>query len=480
MMMCARKICWLVAVSISVSGACLYAAEEPDDTPLTVNSALEESIRLRSEVDRYQAQIAGQELQYGPYDRSLVEALWGLNETLVQLQAFDEADANLGRLLMLLRTLDGPNSLAQVSVLREAIRNDISRRDWESVTQRFSYLQHLYSQVDGAPELLLEARDQLIRWHLAALYLDDPGKRVRHFTEAMELQRQNLSLATDTFGDESEAMIPWLYRSAVQKYQVYSILNASDELGLDARRALIGDYLMNEGLKQVQRYVQSPVAGRGPRDYLSAELDRALLDGLGLVQRIRNIVATGGDPEAEAMAIIYEADFQLLLERRSAARIYREAMDKLVDAGVSRSRVDQFFSRPAPLPEPAFHASLGEAVNAQNDRGVVPAGVDSLAHLGRYEAWNESLAAARRPPLPDAATEAAGQVAMSEFEIRFRLNSRGESRNRKIVASGVDNPRLRSEAIDALELIRFRPVFESRRPVSVDNLLITYSIPGKP
>ncbi|MCB1669848.1 MAG: hypothetical protein KDI29_01920, partial [Pseudomonadales bacterium] len=386
------------------SGGLSAAEDSAGDSPPTFASALEASIRLRSEVDRFREQIVQQELQFGPYDRSLVEPLNGLNDVLIELQAYDEVDANLNRILMLLRTLDGPASLEQIPVLETAIRNDIRRRDWESVTQRFEFMHYLFSQneTDNAA-VQLEARDELIKWHLTALYLDDKANRLQHFTEAMELQRQNLNLAEETFDTDNPQLIPWLYRSAVQKFRVYSILNADDELGLDARRAIIGGYYMEDQLNQIQQYIYSPVPGRGPRNYLEEELRRARLEGLGLIKQIREILSSADDPEAEAMAIVYEADFQLLLDRGSAARSYREAMDQLAAAGVNEDRIAEFFSRPSALPEPEFHTRLEVALSAQDQRGYDVSSAPDRINLGTFVAWNESLASAQRPALPTAA-----------------------------------------------------------------------------
>lgn len=261
---------------------------------------------------------------------------------------------------------------------------------------------------------------------------------------------------------------------------MYSILNADDELGLDARRAIIGGYYMEDQLNQIQQYIYSPVPGRGPRNYLEEELRRARLEGLGLIKQIREILSSADDPEAEAMAIVYEADFQLLLDRGSAARSYREAMDQLAAAGVNEDRIAEFFSRPSALPEPEFHTRLEVALSAQDQRGYDVSSAPDRINLGTFVAWNESLASAQRPALPTAALAVADEVPMAEFDIQFRLNSRGEARNRKILDANTDNSRLRSDARDALELIRFRPQFDGDRRIATDELQITYRIPNAP
>lgn len=459
-------------------------------------SALQESIRLRSEVDRYRERIVELEVQSGPYDNRLIEPLQGLNDVLLQLQAFDEVDANLNRLLMLIRTLEGPVSRTQEPVLEDAIRNDIRRQDWESVSRRFDNIYFLYSQNQStSPTDLLQAREQLIRWHQAALYLDAPARRLQHFLDTEELQRQNLNLATEAFGEDSPLLVPWLYRSAVQKYQVHAILRSEDELGFDARRAIVGGFYMDDRLAEINNFILSPAPGRGPRDYLVEEQQRALRDALGEVKKIREIIAGQDDLEAEAMAMVYQADFQSLLgsgqERRFggqggqlgsrasvAGRAYREAMEKMAEAGLSQQQIDAFFQRPVVIPQPEFYWRVSEALAAQDSGGYVAGDGDSIPTLlGRFVAWNKSVPFTASPEVPDILKDTAEQLPSYEIEMSFRLNSRGQARNRKIITSNIENARIRSDSRDAVELLRFRPNFVEGRPQEKDNLRLTYVIP---
>jgi hypothetical protein len=500
-----RLYIFLLTGSLALFSAAGFAAEiagagesveETGSAQPSFASALQESIRLRGEVDRYRERIVELELQFGPYDNRLIEPLQGLNDVLLQLQAFDEVDANLGRLLMLIRTLEGPVSRTQEPVLEDAIRNDIRRQDWESVSRRFENIYFLYSQNQSlSPNELLQARDQLIRWHQAALYLDAPARRLQHFLDARELQRQNLNLATETFGEESPLLVPWLYRSALQNYQVHAILRSEDELGFDARRAIVGGFYMDERLREVNDFILSPLPSRGPRDYLVEEQQRALRDALGEVKKIRDIVAAQGNLEAEAMAMVYEADFQSLWgsgqERRVggqagqrggrvsvAARAYRDAMEKMADAGLSQQQIEAFFQRPTVIPQPQFHWRVSEALEAQDANGyLVGNGESATTHLGRFKAWSKSLPFTASPEVPEVLEASGEQFDDYEIEMSFRLNSRGQARNRKIIKSNIENARIRSDARDAVELLQFRPNFEEGSPSAKDNLRLTYEIP---
>ena len=187
--------------------------------------------------------------------------------------------------------------------------------------------------------------------------------------------------------------------------------------------------------------------------------------------------------------MVYLADFQSLLgsgqERRLggqggqlAGRAYREAMEKMAEAGLSQQRIEAFFQRPVVIPQPEFYWSVSEALAALDVGGYVAGEGESIpTHLGRFVAWNKSVPSTARPDVPDILEPTAEQLPSYEIEMSFRLNSRGQARNRKIIASNIDTARIRSDARDAVELLRFRPNFEEGRPKERDNLRLTYVIP---
>lgn len=444
-----KTICLYLAV---VSPVTAQAPEEPVD-PEPFSSALQESIRLQEEIDRYNSQIADLESELGPFDQNLLESLQGLSGALIDALDFEEANRVLERRLQLIRTLEGPASTSQLPVIEEAIANDIRRQDWDSITDRFEFIFWLKSQaqdIDTAGQL--EARELVLLWHLTAVSLDAPVDRIRHLQEAREHLRQGLGLAEDTFAEDSLDLAHWYYREALLKYQVASFLVSEDELG----------YYAVQDIAQIE--------ARGPSDFMR--------EGLNTVKRIRDIMELRGDPEAEAMAMIYEADFQMIMDLGTAARLYREAMDKLLEAGISSQQIDAFFERPISLPVPQLHTSLADAVAAHDAMGFVAATEEGgMTDLGRFVAWNESLPFTRRPAIPAAAITAADYIPLHEIVLEFDLNSRGTTRNPTIIESSTDSARVRNEAREAIRDMRFRPRFEDRRWRRMEDLRITYAVP---
>ncbi len=431
------------------------AADGPTADEQANNSSLQQSIQLREQIDQLNSRLADLESEFGPFDFRLLEPLQDLTAIQLEIGNFEQAGSILERRLQLIRTIEGPASLQQLPVVRELISNDIRLSDWESVSDRFEFIQSLYGQdTELDPETALRVRNDVALWNLANVYLLEPLRRIRAFRQAREVIRENTSFAEDRYGEDSMQLIDWLYQSAVLQYQLIAVLLADDELGVYAR----DDILLAEG-RSAESYQR---------------------EALNLVKRIRDIAAASGDLEAEAMAMTYEADFQMLLDLGTAARLYRQAMDKFVEAGLDEDRVAAFFQRPVALPVAKFYSRLEDAVRVQDEAGfaVLPTGdaEPPAMHLGTFVAWSESLPILARPDLPDAAAELDSQLEFYEISMEFTLNSRGTTRNPDIKDSTTDFARVRRDARQALRDIQFRPFFEEGRWRRTGELSIRYLI----
>ncbi len=433
----------------------VLAADGPVvDAPLS-DSALQQSIRLREQIEQINEQLADLESEYGPYDFRLLEPLQDL--TAIQLEAgnYEQAGSILERRLQLIRTIEGPASLQQLPIVRALITNDIRLSDWESVTDRFEFIQSLHVQdADTAPETTLQVKNDVALWNFANVYLLEPVRRLRAFRQARDLIRENTRFAEDFYGEDSMELITWLYQNAVLQHQLVAVMLADDELGVYARDEIL------------------LIEGRSAESYQR--------EALNLLKRIRAVAAESGDLEAEAMAMTYEADFQMLLDLGTAARLYREAIDKFLEAGLDSDQVKGFFQRPVILPVAKFYPRLEEAVRRQDEAGfaILPAeeGEPPAMHLGTFVAWSESLPFAERPALPAAAAELESELDYSEIMMDFTLNSRGTTRNPDITDSNTDRSRVRRDAREALRDMQFRPYFEEGRWRPSGDLSIRYLI----
>jgi len=450
-----RLIVVLMCLPSTLIAADAGSGADATEDGTSLESALQESIRLQEQIARINEQLADLETRFGPYDPRLLEPLQALTDTLLQLRDFDEAGSILERRLQLLRTSQGTRSLEQIPVIGELIANDLERRDWESVADRFEFIHLLNEQNAGVPpDVVLASRQDLALWNFAQVYLEPPLQRLRHFQDARELLRDNVEAAEELYGENSLELLPWLYQRAVLQYQLVAVVVADDELGVSAR----DDILL--------------VEGRSSESYLR--------QGLNLVNRMQEIARYNGDREAEAMAMILDADFQRLLDLGTAARRYREARDMLVEAGLPENEVEDFFRRPVILPVPHFHSRLSAAVAYQDSNGFrVMTGDDGeveLIDLGTFTAWSESLPFARRPDLPAATDWLDEALNYHELELEFSINSRGYTRNPDILDSSTDSARVRRDTRNALRDMQFRPSFEGDRWRRVDTVRLRYQV----
>jgi hypothetical protein len=419
------------------------------------NSPLQISTQLIEQIESYSQQIESIESEAGPFDRAILEPLQGLTGVLIDANDLEGAQAIIQRRLQLIRISEGPNSLNQLPVIEELITINIRLGNWDDVTDNFEIIRLFYAQSpDFSTEDLLLAMSDVREWHLTAIYLDGIKARVNHFQDARQVLRQQLQLAEETYSENDPSLIPWLYKDAIEQYDVVVFLTSKDELGVEAR-----DHIAR-------------AESRGTEDYLR--------EALNTVQRIRRIIESLNNPEAEAMAMIYEADFQWLIGLGTAKRLYRNAMNKLREAGIAEERVSEFFSRPIVLPVSEYYMTLEEALTDQNGNGyriTQDEDGEELVHMGNFLAWNESINIARQPPIPVRAASVSTEL--NTVDVRFTVYSNGETRTPRAQAAQPDEVRIRRDAQDAIEDMRFRPRFYNGRWRTLRGVTMTYRYPPK-
>lgn len=445
---------WLIFSLLLLHWQISFAADSLPIEEEAEESALATSIEFEQQRLQLTNQIESLQSEYGLYDYRQLEPLQDLTAVLIEAGEFEEAGNILNQHLQLLRTLEGPANLNQLSVVAESIRNDIRRQNWQPVTERFEFLRWLHGQnPDIETAALLGAMKDSSAWHLAAVYFDSPRNRVRHFSISREIQRDMLSIAESEFGSDSEALIPWLYDAALELTRVVAFLRSEDELGGAARQRIYG------------------LEGRSQKSYL--------LQAYGIVKRIRKIADAGDNLETQAMAMIYVADFQMLRGLGTSVRVYRDAGEKLKQAGVNQNLIDDFFARPIVLPVNQFHRSIEEALAQQAEQGyrTEPGdeNADELVHMGDFIAWNESLPFTRRPAMPALAAGAIEELNI--VQLVFSINSRGKTLNAKAQEAEPDTARVKRDARDAAGDMLFRPRFVQGKRRRVEDVTMRYLYP---
>tara|TARA_B100000579_G_scaffold433579_1_gene452619 strand:+ start:852 stop:2078 length:1227 start_codon:yes stop_codon:yes gene_type:complete len=405
-------------------------------------------------VNLYEQELENLERSFGPYDRSLLEPLDALISLHSSVDDFEEINSLLGRQLQLVHVTEGPNAFSQLPILESLIRNNLEIKNFESVTNNFENRQYVFLQnPDSTVEQKLASMDDLRNWYLTAFNLDNKQNRLPYFMKSRGLLQQMLAVASDAYEEKEERMVPLLYKEALEKYYLMTLLNSVDELGSDANDAIF-----------VPERIQ-------PMTYLR--------QGYEMVKDISDIVRLNGDKEAEGMATVYEADYQMLLGLGLARRTYQRAMDLFAEAGVQEQKIIDFFSRPTVIPTHEYYTSIDDAMSAQAADGYVytegEEGEDPKIHLGDYKAWNESVPFTPMPNPPDMLSDI--ELGLTRVDTRFRISSRGKTRGPDAETSDPESVRARRDAEDALKEMVFRPRFVGTRWRPIRNLTMTYWYP---
>lgn len=444
-----QTLCLLLLVAaLPLPGAELPVTDTDPD------SAVAESNARLEEIARYREQLAELESQFGPYDGALEETLAGLTDALIELGEFEEAQTLLGRRLQLSRTQSGPANDQQMPVLKDLIGNSIRLGRWRDVTDQFQFIQWLNTQVESNPLASFNAMNDVAKWQMAAVYLEEPRLRIHNFLDARQLQREIVYRAEDVWGEDSLELIPWLYAQALNQYRLYGFVTSRDELGYAAFR----DIQIPENMSK----------------------DAYLRKGLNIMKRIRKLAGQMGDAEADALAMLYEADFQTLMHLGTGMRLYRDARDQLLAAGLDAARVNAFFATPKVIPVGRYFFDLDslQQFERQAMAGHVPHSVEQeiTLDLGTFTAWNESLPGTPMPELPEWVADL--RPDFDEVTLVIDIDSRGIARNPKTLWAEPDTGRLKRNAKDAMKELHFRPVLGQRRTRRVNDVLIHYRYPA--
>ena len=418
---------------------------------------------LVTELDNYRVQLEELESEFGPYDRSLLEPLQGMVAVSRRMQDYQTVAELQNRQLQVMRTELGFQHPDLIPVLRDIIANQIQLQNWEQVSEYLEHIRFLSSANDEqSPLPLLEALQFQADWYLARVALDKPELRTRNFMAARSLFDEMEKIAEEHFGEESLELIPWLYKSAVVNYQLVEFLNAKDGLSSETIDRLIRE----DGASRLQLFgngalISQPLLSSGiyapvvAGDELVGE--DYLLEGRQLVGRISRLVEEQADLEAQAMLDIYFGDFQLLMGRGGAFRRYRDAREKLQQAGIDESRIEQYFNQPTVIPMSQLFLRLEDAIQYQQDSlGTLEDRPEGIVYVGQFVAWEESLAEVQRPLSSDSLLNI--QQAYHQVDIKFSLSSSGRISAAEVIQARPDEEGIEREAWRAVRDMQIRPV----------------------
>lgn len=465
------KALWIFCtVGVAAAFSCAaFTAEQPK---------LNKSQAVLQQLEVVRVRISQLESESGPYAPGLLEPLQALSELYLTAEDFETVAEIQSRQLQIMRAelgLDHPDNIAMVNSI---IANNIRLNEWSEVDDNLEHIRYLVgvnNEEDFEP--LLQAIDAQASWSIAQIAVAEPRRRARNLLEARESYDEIKGLAEDAFGEDSLAMVPWLYKRATNLYQVVAVLNGSNRLAGDALDRII----QKDGVARLQstnsrsRFAGGSFFNSNPRipvlDPDSLIGEAYLRDALAELRAITKMFEESGDIEAQAMANIYYGDFRVLLGMGSGRKTYRKAMELLREAGIAQNRISEFFNVPQVIPVEEFSFSLAEAETAKKAT-LAPSISDPSVSITGFTALAEDAGNVR---MPASFTNRWGfGLPEDVVEITVNVGSTGVLSSAKFVAASSEEKSIERSALRSVRGLRFRPRFEEDKPVRVTGMKILY------
>ena len=458
-------------VLLFFGGVLSHAAEDR----LLIGSALGNAEQLVA----YQLQIEDLEFEFGPYHPSLIEPLESMIALLNEDEDYERVAQLQNRQLQVMRTELGFEHPDLVPLLQSIMTTQLALGNWEEISDQLEHIRHLRTTVDGEnPELLLGAIQDQIDWLFSRITIEDRREQVRNFFKIRDLYEELEDIVEDTYGEDSLEAAPWLYKVAHHEYHLVSFLNASKGLGSESVDRLV----RREGTFGLESQNRNGLSSRSifGNSSLIPVVDKGrpigdgyLSDAYSMVNKIQEVVEENSDLEAQAMMMIYRADFQLLSDRGTGIRGYRDARDMLLEAGIAEEEVHWFFERPMVIPMETLHLGFAGALAELKERIEPIASVkERQMHLGLFTSWTEAL---RSTPMPQSKNQFWHlDYPFKYADISFSVNSRGRASSVDVLATGPEELDSKRNISRSVRDIHFRPAIIDNKARRVKDVRMRY------
>lgn len=470
-----KKIVFIISrlalfVLLCFGGFLSHAAE---NRPL-IGSVLANTEQLAA----YQTQIEDLEFEFGPYHSSLIEPLVSMIALLSESEDYERVIQLQSRQLQVMRTELGFEHPDLVPLLQSIMTTQMALGNWEEVSDQLEHIRHLLTTVDGeSTEILLWAIQDQIDWLFSRITIEDRREQVRNFFKIRDLYGELEDIVEDTYGEDSLEAAPWLYKVAHHEYHLVSFLNASKGLGSESVDQLIrreGTFGL-ESQNRIGLSSRSIFGNSSPTPIIDKGRpigDGYLRDAYSMVNKIQDVVEENFDLEAQAMMKIYRSDFQLLSNRGSWIRGYRDARDMLLEAGIVKEEVHWFFERPMVIPMETLHLSFSDALAELRERIEPITSVKEEMHLGIFISWTEAL---RSTPMPQSKNPLWQLDNPFKYaDISFSVSSRGRASSVDVLATAPEELDSKRSISRSVRGIHFRPAIIDNKARRVKDVHMRY------
>lgn len=469
-----------------------------------------------SDVSLYVGQIEALESEFGPFDRRLLEPLAGLAQLQFEQGDFEGAATLLRRQLQITRNTFGFEDPRLLPLVDALVRTEIARSDWQQVADYLDLRSQIYigsfddlrSAEEGdvlGPEdnsarmMLANALALQSGWLVQQVALTPTREAIGSFFDAREIDDRLYDLSEEVVDrlespsgnvDGSAAYqlltqwLPLMYRHSYSEYALVQLLNAQSGFSYDT----IDHLVRREGgaLNKLSSPGFSARSVTGPMSRVPI-LERGDPIGVGylrdgyfgvramdtrLTEFLERQLAAGASNDevaltrqALAASKIYRGDYQLLQNRGSGIREYREARELLLASGLTADEVDGYFARPALIPATQLRLTF-EELKADNPDGEC---------LPTFTALSDRLATLAAPNVESSAWNI--ELPHAEITARFDVSRRGKATGVKIDEAGAEDAGLRRAVNRAMKDFQFRPAIAEGRTQRLRDQCLRVRVP---
>lgn len=317
---------------------------------------LEKTLR---ELELYQADLYRYEADGIYHDPQLIEPLSRIADRYMELNRFAEANATLDRVQQIVRIQEGLYTKSQLPILHKRIENFINAGDWREARKLQDHVIWFYvRKYNRSDQGMMRGLMDLSYLHMRGITEDDVENQGYHYLRAAHSSRAALMVADDIWPRLEQRKAGLLYEQLRIMYLQASAISKGGTVGQSLRTTSTRGYAISPD-GYAADYVMSP----------ERALNMLRSNGVNILGRLRQIYSGENEREVTeplAMVRLYQADWYLLFDRKiRALQSYREAWDMLLQSGVREEDVRRLFARPALIPEPAFHDSVEQALDAR-------------------------------------------------------------------------------------------------------------------
>lgn len=286
-------------------------------------------------IQNYEQTINDIEYQGGAWDPGLTEPLRDLGAIYAEQGTHELAVDAYARAMHVSRVNAGLDSLEQIPMVESMIDSYLALGDWDKADQYQNYLYYTQRKAFGLDDpRMVPVLDRMASWNLRvfnARWGEAVGLRLH---SAYYLLRAASRIVSVHFGPEDERYLNYLRDTAGTAYLISRYQGLIEE-------ATRPEFNSVQDMYVDQLYKVRPINERGYQEGLQA-----------LQQVVEYYAEHAPRSEEHARAVVHEADWYLLFERRrTAAQAYSDAWQMMQALENGPELIQEIFGSVTPLPQ---------------------------------------------------------------------------------------------------------------------------------